>query len=56
MSQLRIGDFLVYGIAVAGVLVLTRPGSKGPQFAGSLGKSVIGFAQAVSGQRVTVAP
>lgn len=53
MNSLRVGDFLVYGIAVAGVLVLTRPGSQGPAFVGKLGGAAIGFAQAVSGQRVT---
>lgn len=47
------GDFLVYGIAVAGVLVLTRPGSQGPGLVKALGGGAIGFAQAVSGQRVT---
>lgn len=46
-------DFLVYGIVVAGILVLTRPGSQGPAFVKSLGGSLVAFAQAVSGQRPT---
>ena len=46
-------DYLVYGIVVAGILVLTRKGSQGPQFVKALGGSVTGFAQAVSGQKVT---
>jgi hypothetical protein len=46
-------DYLVYGIVVAGILVLTRPGSQGPSFVRALGGSLVGFAQAVSGQKVS---
>ena len=49
----RAWDFLVYGIVVAGILVLTRPGSQGPAFVSSLGRTLTGFAQGVSGQKVT---
>jgi len=49
----RFFDYLVYGIIIAGILVLTRPGSQGPGFVKALGGSVTGFAQAVSGQKVT---
>lgn len=48
----RIGDFLVYGIVVGGILVLTRPGSQGPQLVTSLTKGLTGFAQGVTGQKV----
>lgn len=49
----RAWDFLVYGIVVAGILVLTRPGSQGPGFVSALGRAITGFAQGVSGQKVT---
>lgn len=49
----RFWDFLVYGIIVAGILVLTRPGSQGPSFISAIGTSLTGFAQGVSGQNVT---
>jgi hypothetical protein len=49
----RIGDFLVYGIVVAGILVLTRPGSQGPKLVTALTSGLTGFAQGVSGQTVT---
>ena len=49
----RFWDFLVYGIVISGILVLTRPGSQGPIFVKNLGGSLVGFAQAVSGQKVT---
>jgi hypothetical protein len=49
----RFFDFLVYGIVVGGILVLTRPGSQGPGLVKGLGGALIGFSQAVTGQRVT---
>lgn len=49
----RFWDFLVYGIIVGGILVLTRPGSQGPAFAKALGGTLIGFSQAVTGQKVS---
>lgn len=49
----RMWDFLVYGIVVGGILVLTRPGSQGPGFVSALGGAVAGFGQAVTGQKVT---
>lgn len=49
----RMWDFAVYGIAVAGILVLTRPGSQGPSFVTAIGRALSGFGQAVSGQKVT---
>lgn len=49
----KMWDFLVYGIVVAGILVLTRPGSQGPSFVSSLGGAIAGFGQAVTGQKVT---
>lgn len=50
----RAWDFLVYGIVVSGILVLTRPGSQGPNLVTSVGRGVTGFAQGVSGQNVSV--
>lgn len=46
-------DYFIYGIVVAGILVLTRKGSQGPAFVKAIGGSLTGFAQAVSGQKVT---
>lgn len=46
-------DFLVYGVIVAGLLVVVRPGSQGAAFAGTLGRTAIGFIQGITGQKVT---
>jgi hypothetical protein len=46
-------DFLVYGVIVAGLLVLVRPGSQGATFVTHLGGAAIGFVQAITGQKVT---
>lgn len=51
----RFWDYAVYGIIVGGILVLTRPGSQGPSLVKGLGGTFIGFAQAVTGQKVTTA-
>jgi hypothetical protein len=51
----RAFDVATYAFLVAGILVLTRPGSKGPQFVRSLGGAFSGVVQAASGQKVTVA-
>lgn len=51
----RAFDVATYAFFVSGILVLTRPGSKGPQFVRSLGGAFSGVVQAASGQRVTVA-
>ncbi len=48
-----IRDFLVYGVIVAGILVLVRPGSQGAAFVRALGGSAVGFVQAITGQKVT---
>ncbi len=50
----RAWDFLVYGIVIAGILVLTRPGSQGPSFVTAIGGALTGFAQGVSGQTQSV--
>lgn len=50
-----ITDIATYAFVVAGILVMTRPGSKGPQFVRSLGGAFTGIVQGASGQRVTVA-
>lgn len=49
----RLFDFLVYGIVVAGILVLTRPGSQGPAFVTSIGQGLVGFIQAITGSSGT---
>lgn len=51
----KLTDVFTYSFVVAGILVLTRPGSKGPQFVRSLGGAWAGVVQAASGQKVTVA-
>jgi hypothetical protein len=47
----RIFDLGTYAFLVAGILVLTRPGSKGPQFVSALGSSFSGVVRAASGQK-----
>lgn len=49
-------DFLVYGVIVAGLLVLVRPGSQGAAFVGTIGRTAIGFVQGITGQTVTSKP
>lgn len=48
-----IRDFLVYGVMVAGILVLVRPKSQGANFVRALGQAATGFVQSITGQRVT---
>lgn len=47
-------DFLVYGVIVAGLLVLVRPGSQGAAFVQALGRTAVGFVQAITGQKLSV--
>ena len=49
----RFWDFLVYGIVVGGIYVMTAPKSQGPAFVSAIGGGITGFAQAVTGQNVT---
>lgn len=51
MKALR--DFLVYGIVVAGILVVVRPGSQGAGFVKSIGGAATNFVQAITGQKVS---
>lgn len=51
----RVTDIATYAFLVGGILVLTRPGSKGPAFVRSLGGAFSGVVQAATGQTVTVA-
>ena len=44
-------DFLVYGIIVAGILVLTRPGSQGPKLVGAVGTGATNLVKAETGQK-----
>jgi hypothetical protein len=47
----RVVDVVTYAFIVAGILVLTRPGSQGPKFVTALGSSFTHLVQAASGQR-----
>lgn len=46
----KVFDWLFAGMVVAGILVLTRPGSQGPGLVNSLGTSVAAVFKSVSGQ------
>ena len=46
----RFWDFLVYGIVVGGIFVLTAPKSQGPKFVTAVGSGITNFAKAVTGQ------
>lgn len=47
----RLVDLGTYAFLVAGILVLTRPGSQGPRFVTALGSSFAGIVRAASGQK-----
>lgn len=47
----KLVDLGTYAFLVAGILVLTRPGSKGPQFVTALGNSFSYVIKAASGQK-----
>lgn len=47
----RLVDLGTYAFLVAGILVLTRPGSQGPKFVSALGSSFSGIVRAASGQK-----
>lgn len=49
----KIADVVTYSFLVGGILVLTRPGSKGPQFVTALGGAFGGIVQAATGQKIT---
>ena len=46
-------DMIVYGMLVAGALVLTRPGSQGPALFNSLTHGYARIVQATTGQPAT---
>lgn len=46
-------DLVTYAFIVAGILVLTRPGSQGPKLFGNLTSGFTSIVQGVTGQRVT---
>jgi hypothetical protein len=48
-----IRDFFVYGIIVAGILVVVRPGSQAAGFVRAIGQATTGFVQAITGRSVT---
>jgi len=47
----KLVDLGTYAFLVAGILVLTRPGSQGPKFVSALGSSFSGIVRAASGQK-----
>lgn len=47
----RLVDLGTYAFLVAGILVLTRPGSQGPKFVTALGNSFSHVVKAASGQK-----
>lgn len=49
----RLFDIATYSFIVAGILVLTRPGSQGPKFVTALGSTWAHVVQAATGQRVS---
>ncbi len=46
----RLTDIFTYSFIVAGILVLTRPGSQGPSFVKALGSSYATIVKASTGQ------
>ena len=48
----RLFDIATYSFIVAGILVLTRPGSQGPRFVTALGSTWSHVIQAATGQTV----
>lgn len=50
----KVTDIATYAFLVAGIMVMTRPKSKGPAFVRSLGAAFTGIVQASTGQKVTV--
>lgn len=44
------GDLVVYSMIVAGILVMTRPGSQGPKLVSSLTTGYANIVKAVTGQ------
>ena len=48
----KLVDLGTYAFLVAGILVLTRPGSQGPGFVSALGNSFAHVVQAASGQTI----
>jgi hypothetical protein len=48
----KVVDLGTYAFVVAGILVLTRPGSQGPKFVNALTGGFAHIVQAASGQRI----
>jgi hypothetical protein len=46
-------DLIVYSMIVAGILVMTRPGSQGPALVNNLTHGYARIVQAVTGQHAT---
>ena len=45
----RLVDFLVFSLVVAGIMVLTRPGSQGPAFVRAMGGAISAVINAATG-------
>lgn len=43
-------DFITYSLIVAGILVMTRPGSQGPKLVSSLTSGYASIVKSVTGQ------
>lgn len=48
----KIADIGFYAFVVAGILVLTRPGSQGPGFVTAFGNALTHLVQGASGQTI----
>ena len=55
MRNNALTDLIVYSMLVAGILVMTKPGSQGPSFIKSLTGGYANIVQASSGQPLTTA-
>ena len=49
----KLFDIATYSFVVAGILVLTRPGSQGPKFVTALGSTWAHVVQAATGQKIS---
>lgn len=47
----KLGDLITYSFLVGGILVMTRPGSKGPQFVTALSNGYANIVKAATGQK-----
>ena len=48
----RVFDVATYALMIAGILVMTKPGSQGPKLVQNLTSGFVHVVQAASGQRI----